>query len=504
MTGRNGGPASVTKIEPMNTHWMKQIELLTRRSLCVGAFVLALSGCSQAGGSGATKPAQSAAKAVQDERTALDEYVAAPDTNYTYRLVASVPGNGQTTHILEMTSQAWLTTNEVDRPLWKHWMVIVKPDQLASSKSLLFIGGGGNGGNPPKGADGNMVRIALATKSVVTELKMVPNQALVFAGETEGRKEDSLIAYTWDKFLRTGDKKWPARLPMTKAAVRAMDTVTAFCGSAEGGGAKVDGFVVAGGSKRGWTTWTTAAVDRRVAAVVPIVIDVLNLQPSMSHHYGAYGFWAPSVGDYTAFRIMDWEGTPEYQALLKIEDPYEYRHRLTMPKFIVNGSGDQFFLPDSSQYYFDDLPGVKYLRYVPNADHSLKGSDAYQTLQACYQAVLNQSPLPQFSWTLESDGSIRVTAKDKPSEVRLWHATNPDARDFRIETLGPKYQSATLSDQGGGVYVGKVPKPAKGWTAFFVELTFPTGNPEPFKFTTQVRVVPDVLPHKFVAKGRPQ
>ena len=98
---------------------------------------------------------------------------------------------------------------------------------------------------------------------------------------------------------------------------------------------------------------------------------------------------------------------------------------------------------------------------------------------------------------------MRVTAKDKPAEVKLWQATNPDARDFRMETLGPKWQSAMLDPEGGS-YVGKVAEPAKGWTAFFIELTFPSGKPEPFKFTTQVRVVPDVLPHKFVAKGRPQ
>ena len=149
-------------------------------------------------------------------------------------------------------------------------------------------------------------------------------------------------------------------------------------------------------------------------------------------------------------------------------------------------------------------PLITGLRYVPNADHSLKGSDAYLTLQACYNAVLYDRPLPKFSWTLEKDGAIRVTTQDKPAEVKLWQATNPEARDFRLETLGPKYTSTALTDQGGGVYVGKVPEPAKGWTAFFVELTFPTGNPEPFKFTTQVRVLPDTLPYKFVPKGRPQ
>lgn len=438
----------------------------------------------------------------QVDRTALDRYVAAPDTNYTYSLIKAVPGKGWTTYVLEMTSQAWLTTNEVDSPLWKHWLVIVKSDALTSSKSLLFIGGGANGGEPPKGAGEQLVKIALATKSVVSELKMVPNQPLVFAGETEGRKEDSLIAYCWDKFLRTGDEKWPTRLPMTKAVVRAMDTVTAFCGSAAGGSVKVDGFFVAGGSKRGWTTWTTAAVDKRVIGIAPIVIDVLNIEPSMTHHYAAYGFWAPAVGDYTAFRIMDWLGTPQNRALMKIEDPYEYRARFTMPKFIINSAGDQFFLPDSSRFYFDDLPGVKYLRYLPNTDHSLKGSDAYATLEACYRAVIHQTHLPEFSWTLEDDGSIRVTTKDKPTQVLQWQATNPDARDFRLETFGPKWQGQPLNGKGG-VFLGQVSKPVRGWTAFFVELTFPGGGAEPFKFTTPVRILPDTTQHKFVPQKPP-
>jgi PhoPQ-activated pathogenicity-related protein len=436
--------------------------------------------------------------------TALDDYVHAPDTNYSFHLVTRILAKDYTVFILEMTSQAWLTTNEVDRPLWKHWLTILEPKEITASKSLLFIAGGGNGGEPPTSVDANLSRIALATKSVVCELRMIPNQPLVFAGETQGRKEDALIAYTWDKFLRTGDSKWPARLPMTKAAVRAMDTITTFCASDDGGHLKIDGFVVSGGSKRGWTTWTTAAVDKRVVAIVPFVIDVLNVGPSLAHHYGAYGFWAPSIGDYTKFHIMDWAGTPQNDALLKIEDPYSYRSRLTMPKFIVNAGGDQFFVPGSSQFYFNDLPGTKYLRYVPNADHSLRGSDAYKTLQACYSAILNKLHLPEFSWTREGENTLKVTAKDHPSEVKLWQATNPKARDFRLEMLGPAWQSAPLTAKSEGTYLGEVPKPETGWTAFFVELTFPSANQDEFKFTTEVRVVPDVLPHKFVPKGPPK
>jgi PhoPQ-activated pathogenicity-related protein len=438
------------------------------------------------------------------EQTALDRYVSALDTNYNFHLVRAIPGKDQTTFLLEMTSQAWLTTNEVDRTLWKHWLLIVRPDKINSSKSLLYISGGANDGKEPKGADATLAQIAVTTKSIVTELKMVPNQPLVFAGEAEGRSEDAFIAYTWDKFLRTGDEKWPARLPMTKAAVRAIDTVISFCASPEGGHQTVDGFVVAGGSKRGWTTWTTAAVDMRVIGIVPIVIDLLNIEPSMLHHYAAYGFWAPSIGDYTAMRIMDWTGTPQYHALMRIEEPYQYKKRFTMPKFLINASGDQFFLPDSSQFYFDELPGVKYLRYVPNADHSLKGSDARESLMAFYNAILYQQPLPQLSWKLPADGSIRVETRDKPLEVKLWQATNTDARDFRIETFGPKWESTNLTDQGGGVYAAKVPAPAKGWSAFFVELTFPSTCPASFKFTTPVRVLPDTLPSRFVSAGPPK
>ena len=42
--------------------------------------------------------------------------------------------------------------------------------------------------------------------------------------------------------------------------------------------------------------------------------------------------------------------------------------------------------------------------------------------------------------------------------------------------------------------MGKVAPPGKGWTAFFVELEYDSGTRLPLKFTTAVKVVPDVLP----------
>ena len=142
---------------------------------------LAFGGCSK------PQTATPAATAGSDvaQRTPLDEYVAAPDSNYTYHLVNTVPGTGFTTYALEMTSQAWLTTNEVDRPLWKHWLTIIRPDKIDVSKALLFITGGANDGKIPQGPDASFAQIAVTTRSTLAELRMVPNQPLVFAGETE-------------------------------------------------------------------------------------------------------------------------------------------------------------------------------------------------------------------------------------------------------------------------------------------------------------------------------
>jgi PhoPQ-activated pathogenicity-related protein len=231
-----------------------------------------------------------------------------------------------------------------------------------------------------------------------------------------------------------------------------------------------------------------------------MVIDALNSEAITRHHYEAYGFFSPALKDYVNHGLFPHKvGTPEYRAVLAIEDPYNYRHRdrLKIPKFLINASGDQFFLPDNSQFYFADLPDEKYLRYVPNAKHSLEGSDARESLQAFYQAVLDGRARPKFAWKKQPDGSLRVTTSDKPLRATLWQATNPDARDFRVDTIGKVYTSSPLAEQSSGVYIGKARSPAKGFTAFFVELEFASGGKFPFKFTSEVSVVPDVLPFKF-------
>ena len=440
-----------------------------------------------------------AAETTVSHRTALDDYIAKPDSTYSWRLAETKEAADHTMFAIELTSQTWRSPEEVDRTVWKHWLMVVRPKDVVSKTGFLFIGGGSHRDTPPEGVEGYMVKMAVATKSVVVELKNVPNQPLEFKGGGRKMVEDDLITFTWNKFIETKDKEWPARLPMVKSAVRAMDALQAFAPTKECGNLTLDNFVVAGGSKRGWTTWCTAAVDPRVVAICPAVIDVLNVRKSMRNHLEAYGFWAPSVGDYVRGGLVMKENDPGYIELLEIEDPYVYRERYTMPKLVLNAAGDQFFTPDSSRLYFHDLPGEKLLRYVPNTDHSLRGSDGIETLAAFYDSIIRNLKRPKYTWKFPEDGAIRVETADQPKEVKLWQGHNPNARDFRLEEVGPIYTSVPVKEIEPGIYVGKIESPKAGYTAFFVELTYDIGSSFPMKVTTDVRVLPEVFPFKGIA-----
>ncbi|MBA2356396.1 MAG: PhoPQ-activated pathogenicity, partial [Acidobacteria bacterium] len=425
--------------------------------------------------------------------TPLDRYIATPDPAYQWKVVSTRQEGDLTITVIDMTSQTWRTDSEVHRTIWRHWLTVVRPSTVVSDMSLLLIAGGSNDKTELPKLDPMLAAMAARTNTIVAEVRMIPNQPLTFADGVP-RVEDDLIAYGWDKFLKGGDEQWLARFPMTKAAVRAIDTVQAFAQSPEGGRRALTRFVVSGGSKRGWTTWTTAAVDGRVVAIMPAVIDLLNLEPSFVHHWRAYGFWAPAVEEYVRFGIMGRVGEPRFRDLLALTEPYSYRDRLTIPKYLVNASGDQFFLPDSWQFYFGDLKGESYLRYVPNADHSLRGSNAAEGLIAYYGALVKGVARPKFTWTAGVDGHLQITPESAPRKVTFWQATNPAARDFRLETLGPVWKGTEVTRDPDGAYRAAVVAPDKGWTAGFLEVTFDSDGPAPLIFSTGVRVMPDVLP----------
>jgi PhoPQ-activated pathogenicity-related protein len=383
-----------------------------------------------------------------------------------------------------MNSQQWRQPGEVDRVLWEHDVGIIEP-WFADNQCALLINGGSNDGGPPEEVASEIAIVAFLYGLVYGQVDQVPNQPLFFSDEVNRRRtEDEILAYSLDKYLVTGDETWPVHLAMTKAAVRAMDTIQNRL-------PYIKDFLVAGGSKRGWTTYLVGTVDPRVDAMAPLSIDIPNFEQNTRRHFEAYGFYTPAVRDYVEFDLFCRGNSPAGRHLLQIIDPIVYFPKYTMPKLVLNSAGDQFFLPDSSRFYFASLPGPKWLRYTVNTDHSQSQDPTIiTTVLQWMDKALDGDPLPQFSWSFQPDGSIRVQTITRPWAVRLWQAHNPNARDFRLESIGAAWTSSPLPDQGGGVYVGFVPPPAQGWSAFLVELDFGEG----IILTTEVVVTPDTLP----------
>jgi len=278
----------------------------------------------------------------------------------------------------------------------------------------------------------------------------------------------------------------------------------------------VDSFVIAGASKRGWTTWTTAAVDKRVIAMVPMVMPILNIVPNMNHHYQAYGNWSFALSDYLNLGLMGYLNKPVFDAMAAIVDPYTYRDRLTMPKIVLCAAGDEFFLPDSAQFFIHDLPGETYLNIIPDAEHSLATAyvDVGDTITTFYQLILNKTPRPVFTYEMQrGNDSASITVKvapgqnNKPAYVTLWYANtlSDRLRDFRLvvcdqipQCLNPViwyYTELPETSPGSGVYIATMKRPPFGWTGFLVELTYAYGFFDRYlRLTTEVNIVPDVMP----------
>ena len=72
---------------------------------------------------------------------------------------------------------------------------------------------------------------------------------------------------------------------------------------------------MAGASKRGWTSWLTAAVDKRVIAFMPIVMSLLNMRENMHHYMKSLGGWPFAFEDYFALNITQYVDDPRMELL---------------------------------------------------------------------------------------------------------------------------------------------------------------------------------------------
>jgi len=219
--------------------------------------------------------------------SALQDYVGRSDPEFSWKVRGKKETSLGRVWEVDLTSQKWQGI------VWKHTLLVFEPPTVRfPNQAILFITGGRTGGQPK---DENFVigfKLAELAQARVAMLHQVPNQPLF-----DNRKEDDLITETWLRFLASGDVTWVLQLPMVKSAVRAMDAVQALA-KAEWNGA-IEGFVVTGASKRGWTTWLTAVADKRAVAIAPMVIDMLNLRQQMKYQLETWGRYSEQIDDYS-------------------------------------------------------------------------------------------------------------------------------------------------------------------------------------------------------------
>ena len=410
----------------------------------------------------------------------LQKYVDKPEAAFEWKLKTKLDGeqSGDRIYDLQFVSQIWQENK------WQHQLQVYRPQSVAPN-STIFLWVTGGSARPEYVAMG--MELARKIRAPVAFLYHVPNQPLL-----EGNlREDDLIAETFVRYLKTKDDNWPLLFPMVKSVIKAMDVLQAF-GKKEWS-EPIDKFIVAGASKRGWTTWLTAAVDQRIKAIAPVVIDTLNMRAQMPRQLQAFGDYSSRLTPYSSRGLLPIPETPEGERLLSMVDPWAYRDRLTMPKLIVNGTNDFYWATDALNLYWDGIPADKWVLYVPNAGHNLRRQDRPQPdqlndlingLAAFSRHQITGTSMPKLSWKHETvNGKLRLTiaATPAPTGARLWIAQTP-TRDFR--TAGWSEHKVSLSD---GKIVGEMPPPEKGHLAFFGELDYEIDGLR-YHLSTQVRM----------------
>ncbi len=405
--------------------------------------------------------------------TALQDYVDTEDGSYAWEIRSKNHYNGCEALDLDLTSQTWQGIT------WKHAMSVFVPDNVQHTDTvLLFITGGSIGNRPGKGDLAGGIRLSKLAQTACVFLHQVPNQPLM-----GGLVEDDLVSETFLRYLDTKDNTWPLLFPMVKSAVRAMDAIQEL--AEQEYDSPVTKFIVSGTSKRGWTAWLTAVADKRVAGIAPIVIDTLNLRPQMKHQKETWGEYSLQIADYTSKGLVDVMLNHPEVPLWQWVDPYTYRKQLKLPKLLIHGTNDPYWVLDAMNLYWDGLVGEKHVLYIPNAGHALAGREgALTTLAVFTQHVAKGKSLPKLSWKHDDDGEkLRLTVRslESPEEVQLWMA-HSETKDFRPA----KWTATTMPKASDGVYVALIDQPRSGHVAIFAEAIYKTGSSS-YGLSTQIR-----------------
>ena len=397
------------------------------------------------------------------------------DDSYAYEIKNEFQIGVCKAQVVRLTSQTWQ-----GKP-WQHWLTILEPDNTSlKDAAILFISGGSSQSVQPDADNGEVKQFALVASTCqvpVAILHQVPNQPL------QGKKyEDDLIAFTFDKYMNGLGDDWPLLLPMVESAIRAMDTTAALL--KERSGKSVTRFSVAGASKRGWTTWLTSAVDKRVVSIAPMVIDVLNMPAQMKQQFQSYGRYSQMITPYLQYDFPERMLKGEGKKLTELVDPFSYRKQIEIPKLMVLGTNDPYWTVDASSLYFPELVGPKNLYYLPNGGHGL-GIQVLPTMATFFQKTLNNQTLEKLKWELDNENNFHVKWTGKPRAVHLWkaHSTTRDFREAKWEST--RLENLTSSTQN------LLQVPSSGYNAFFIDLEFPGVGIFHYNIATEIQVLPE-------------
>jgi PhoPQ-activated pathogenicity-related protein len=399
----------------------------------------------------------------------LSKFLNAPDSSYGFSIEKT---QGQVTTI-EMTSQLWHGVT------WKHQILYSLPDaRNHRGVAILYITGDG-----PR--PGDYVDINLMSHSTGMPIAMLfdePNQPLW------GLKEDDLIAYTFKNYLDSGDATWPLLFPMTKAAIRAMDTIVEATKKSDN---PITSFVVTGASKRGWTTWMTAASgDRRIKGIAPMVYDNLNIPAQMPHQLESWGAYSEMIEAYTKLGLQSQLGNDKGKKLGEIVDPYSYRDKFRVPILVVKGSNDPYWAADATDLYFKGLKPPHWLFTVPNAGHTLNGGFlAAQSIGAFARSIAGEFKMPELNPDLKvevhnQDRFVTYHFKNTEGAIRIRpYVALSDTTDFRKSKYIEPTSEEVKADQISFTI------PANRCAAFFLEAEYRTPDGREFGLSTPTQVL---------------
>jgi len=144
--------------------------------------------------------------------------------------------------------------------------------------------------------------------------------------------------------------------------------------------------------------------------------------------------------------------------------------------------------------FWKELKVDNYFRYVPNGNHSLKGTLAQVSLISFYQATITDTKIPEFSWNISNDTIFLEVDPESDYIIRKWEAINETDRDFRIYVVGEVWQREELDKQADGNYAVHFSSPESGYKAALVEIIFNPVSDYPLTFTSGTLVTPDTYP----------